>query len=102
MSTSTQCTTFTLQLILAFRVFALFGRRPWVLRLLGCVILAQLLCRVPLIISDFESYGSSILFRLSPKTNIQMAFGMAMHSTLIILTVIKHSLSLEWGVSAGK
>ncbi|KAI6014172.1 hypothetical protein EDC04DRAFT_3094143 [Pisolithus marmoratus] len=86
----TQCTNFTLEFILAFRIFALFGRRPWVSRLLGCLTLAEVLCCTPPIISFYRSYGGGIMFQLTSTANIQIAFSMVMHSTFIALTVVKH------------
>ncbi|KAI6113422.1 hypothetical protein EDD16DRAFT_1134196 [Pisolithus croceorrhizus] len=85
-----ECANFTLEFILAYRVFALFGRRPWVLRLLGCLILGEIICCMPTSFSSVKSYAGGILFQLSPDVNIQMAFTTVVHSTLISLTVAKH------------
>lgn len=90
MTVLVECTNFTLEFILAFRVFVLFGRHPWVSRLLGGLILAELVCCMPTAYSSFKSYSSGILFELSPNAKIQMSITMVVHSTLISLTVAKH------------
>ncbi|KAI6118007.1 hypothetical protein F5141DRAFT_596790 [Pisolithus sp. B1] len=90
MTVLVECANFTLEFILAFRVFALFGRRPWVSRLLGCLILGEIICCMPTSFSGLNSYAGGILFQLSPDVNIQMAFTMVVHSTLISLTVARH------------
>lgn len=55
MTILTQCTNVTLEFILALRIFALFGRRPCVLRLFGCLIVAHILYSVPASYSYFKS-----------------------------------------------
>ncbi|KAI6123048.1 hypothetical protein EV401DRAFT_1948302 [Pisolithus croceorrhizus] len=55
-----QCANFTLEFILAFRVFVLFGCRPWII------------CCMPTSVSGLSSYAGGILFQLSPDANIQM------------------------------
>ncbi|KAI6030334.1 hypothetical protein EDC04DRAFT_2605389 [Pisolithus marmoratus] len=87
-----ECGNFTLEAILAYRVFALFGRRPWVLLLLGGLILAETLCFMPVTFSGFKSYAGGILFQLSPNilTRQYRVFTTLVHSTLISLTVVKH------------
>ncbi|KAI6120346.1 hypothetical protein EDD16DRAFT_895796 [Pisolithus croceorrhizus] len=90
MTVLVECANFTLEFILAFRVFALLGRRPWVLRLLGCLILGEIICSMPTSFSGLKSYAGGILFQLSPKIKIQIAFTTVVHSTLISLTVARH------------
>ncbi|KAI6113897.1 hypothetical protein EDD16DRAFT_1598970, partial [Pisolithus croceorrhizus] len=74
MAVLVECAHFTLEFILAFRVFALFGGRPWVSRLLGCLILAEIICCTPITLLGFKNLGGGgILFQLSPDANIQMS-----------------------------
>ncbi|KAI6118009.1 hypothetical protein F5141DRAFT_596774 [Pisolithus sp. B1] len=93
-----ECANFALEFILAFRVFALFGRRPWVSRLLGCLILAEIGCCMPAILSGFKSFATGILYQLSPDVNIQTAFTIVVHSTLTSLTVAKRISIVGAGV----
>lgn len=85
-----ECANFSLKYMLALRVFALFGRRPWVWRFLGCLILVEIVCCIPTTFSSFQSYAGGMLFQLSPDVNIQMALTIVVHSALISLTVTKH------------
>ncbi|KAI6158614.1 hypothetical protein EDD17DRAFT_988746 [Pisolithus thermaeus] len=65
-----ECAHFTLEFILAFRVVALFGGRPWVSRLLGCLILVEIICCTPITLLGFKNPGGvGILFQLSPDAN---------------------------------
>ncbi|KIN96645.1 hypothetical protein M404DRAFT_242989 [Pisolithus tinctorius Marx 270] len=85
-----ECANFTSEFILAFRVCVLFGRRPWVSRLLGCLMLTELLCCMATATLTLKSYGGGMLFQVSPDPKIQMACTAVVHSTLITLTVVKY------------
>ncbi|KAI6123045.1 hypothetical protein EV401DRAFT_1294687 [Pisolithus croceorrhizus] len=86
-----ECANFTLEFILAFRIFALFGGRPWVSRLLGCLILVEMICCMPITLLGLKDFAGGILFQLSPGANVQMAFTIVVHSTFVFLTVAKHT-----------
>ncbi|KAI6118008.1 hypothetical protein F5141DRAFT_1201524 [Pisolithus sp. B1] len=92
MAVLVECAHFTLEFILAFRVFALFGGRPWVSRLLGCLILVEIICCTPITLLGFKNLGGGgILFQLSPDANIQMVFTIVVHSAFVFLTVAKRT-----------
>ncbi|KIN96643.1 hypothetical protein M404DRAFT_242975 [Pisolithus tinctorius Marx 270] len=96
-----ECANFTVEFILAFRVCVLFGRRPWISRLLGCLMLAELLCCMVNATLTLKSYGGGMLFQLSPNAKTQMASTAVVHSTLVTLTVVKY-LSIVRGRGAGR
>ncbi|KAI6108170.1 hypothetical protein F5141DRAFT_100717 [Pisolithus sp. B1] len=78
-----------LELVLALRVVALFGGHPWVSRLLGCIMVVEFLCAVPVAWESFRYYEHCILFILPPVVLIQAVASLVIQTTFICMTLYR-------------
>lgn len=78
-----------LELVLVLRVAALFSNHRWVPRLLGCIMVVELLCAVPNAWENIGYYQYCILFILSPLVLIQAFASLIVQTTLICMTLCR-------------
>lgn len=82
-----QVITIALELVLALRVVALFGRHRWVSGLLGCIMAIEILCVLPHAWTCIRYYQYCILYTLSPVVQIQAAAAVVVQTTLVCMTL---------------
>lgn len=94
-------TSIAVEFILAFRVYALFGRQLWVTLLLGCLISAEASCAFLTLLSRYllDCDEACILFPILPISKVHGVFSLVTESTLITMTLLKRYAIVRAGFS---
>ncbi|KAI6042931.1 hypothetical protein EDC04DRAFT_866145 [Pisolithus marmoratus] len=82
-------TIIAFELVLAFRVAALFGGRRWVSGLLGSVMAVEIVCAIPDMWTYIRHYRYCILFSVSQEAQVQGVAAVVVHTTIICLTLCR-------------
>ncbi|KAI6003199.1 hypothetical protein F5J12DRAFT_838976 [Pisolithus orientalis] len=94
-------TSIAVEFILAFRVYALFGRQLWVTLLLGCLISAEASCAFLTLLSRYllDCDEECILFPILPISKVHGVFSLITESALITMTLLKRYAIVRAGFS---